>query len=72
MPELINAGEDVFRQFMRGEELQEFAVPEFLMGSTLLKDVGYWEEREVRIVAIPGTEKLMKRGLAEHPGRFKN
>ena len=27
MPELINAGENVFRQFMRGEEFQEFAVP---------------------------------------------
>lgn len=47
-------------------------MPEFLMGSTLLKDVGCREEREVRIVAIPGTEKLMKRGLADHPGRFKN
>jgi hypothetical protein len=71
MPELINAGEDVFRQFMRGEDLQEFAVPEFLMASTLLKDVGYREEREVRIVAIPGTEKLMARGLRTYPGRFK-
>jgi hypothetical protein len=71
MPELINAGEDVFRQFMRGEELQEFAVPEFLMGATLLKDAAYREEREVRIVAIPGTKKLMARGLRIHPDRFK-
>jgi hypothetical protein len=71
MPELINASEDVFRQFMGGVDLQEFAVPEFLMGATLLKDVEYREEREVRIVAIPGTEKLMARGLRAYPGRFK-
>jgi hypothetical protein len=56
---------------MRGEELQEFAVPEFLMGATLLKDPAYREEREVRIVAIPGTKKLMARGLRIHPDRFK-
>ena len=70
MPELVNAGEEVFRQFMHGEDLQEFAVPEFLMGATLLKDADYREEREVRIVAIPGTEKLMARGLRTYPGRF--
>jgi len=40
------------------------------MGATLLKDVGYREEREVRIVAIPGTEKLMALGLRANPGRF--
>ena len=71
MPELISAGEDVFRQFMNGDDLQEFAVPEFLMGATLLKDADYRKEREVRIVAIPGTEKLMARGLRTYPGRFK-
>jgi hypothetical protein len=71
MPELMLASEDVFRQFLQGRVLQEFAVPQFLLGATLLKDAGWSEEREVRIVAIPGTEKLMKRGLKSHPGRFK-
>jgi hypothetical protein len=72
MPELMNAGEDVFRQFMHGRDLQEFAVPEFLEGATLLKDAGWRKEREVRIVAIPGTKKLMKRGLRTWPGKFEN
>ncbi len=71
MPELVLAGEDVFRQFLEGVDLQEFAVPQFLMGSTLLKDAGWREEREIRIVAIPGTEKLTKLGLKTYPGRFK-
>jgi hypothetical protein len=71
MPELMHAGEDVFRQFMDGRSLQEFAVPEFLEGATLLKDAQWREEREVRIVAIPGTKKLMVRGLRTYPGRFK-
>ncbi len=55
---------------MLGATLQEMAVPEFLMGATLLKDGNYREEREVRIVAIPGTE-LKARALKEYPNKFK-
>jgi len=41
------------------------------MGATLLKDGNYREEREVRIVAIPGTEELKARALKEYPNEFK-
>jgi hypothetical protein len=71
LPELIEAGSDVFLQYLRGFDIQEFAVPQFLMGSTLLTDASYREEREVRIVTIPGTAKLMARGLRDYPDRFK-
>ena len=71
LPELVNASKDVFKQYMLGATLQEFAVAEFLMGSTLLKDANYREEREVRIVAIPGTEKLKARALKDYPNEFK-
>ena len=71
LPELIEAGSDIFLQYLRGFDIQEFAVPQFLEGSTLLKDAGYREERELRIVAIPGTMKLMERGLRDYPDRFK-
>jgi hypothetical protein len=71
LPELVDAGSDVFLQYLRGLDLQEFAGPQFLEGSTLLKDADYREEREVRVVAIPGTEKLMERGLREYPNKFK-
>lgn len=71
LPEFINAGADVFLQYMKGFDIQEMAVAEFLMGSTLLKRAKYREEREVRIVAIPGTEKLDARGRHDYPDRWK-
>jgi hypothetical protein len=46
------------------------AVPEFLAGTTLLKGAAYKSEREVRIVAIPGTAEMAKHAAREHPDQF--
>jgi hypothetical protein len=39
---------------------------EFLTAATLLKHQGFREEREVRIVAIPGTSPLLDQARTEH------
>jgi hypothetical protein len=38
----------------------------FVRGATLLKHQGFREEREVRIVAAPGSERVLERVRAEH------
>ena len=45
--------------------MPEVAAKEFLVRATLLKGVGYKPEREVRIVAIPGTAKAAKYAAKE-------
>ena len=47
------------------------AIPEFLAGATLLKNSDYREERELRIVAIPGTKRLSDQAVKDHPQAFK-
>ena len=69
-PELVSASADTLRQFLGGVRFPEMAVPEFLSGATLLKGAYYRPEREVRIVAIPGTQRLSDRAAAEHPRDF--
>lgn len=69
-PELVNASADTLRQFLSGIRVPGMAVPEFLAGATLLKGAGYRPEREVRIVAIPGSQPLSKQAAKEHPGIF--
>jgi len=46
------------------------AVSQFLAGTTLLKGAGYKSEREVRIVAVPGTAKAAKYAAKEYLGQF--
>ena len=46
-------------------------VQEFMIGSTLLKDPKCRPERELRIVAIPGTGKLNAIAMREYPHVFK-
>jgi hypothetical protein len=58
-PELVEASADTLRQFIQGVRYPEMAVPEFLSGATLLKAVEYKPEREIRIVGIPGTKRLL-------------
>lgn len=70
-PELLDASADTLRQFLSGTQYPEMAVPEFLAGSTLLKGVEFRPEREVRIVAIPGTKRLSEQAAKEHPQDFK-
>ena len=70
-PELVDASADTLRQFLSGIREPEMAVPEFLAGATLLKGAAFRAEREVRIVAIPGTKRLSDRAAKEHPDTFK-
>jgi hypothetical protein len=43
----------------------------FVAGATLFKHHGFSEEREVRVVAIPGSDEVQKRVQAEYPMEFK-
>lgn len=70
-PELADASAETLRQFIRGVRYPEMAVPEFLSGATLLKDGKFKPEREIRIVAIPGTKRLSDQAEREHPADFK-
>ena len=65
-PELVNASADTLRQFLSGVRHPEMAVPEFLEGATLLKGAAFRPEREVRVVAIPGSKHLSDQAVKEH------
>jgi hypothetical protein len=56
--------------FLDGQLGPEPEGPEarFLPCAPLLKHQGFWEEREARIVVIPGTEVFRDAVKAEHPG----
>jgi hypothetical protein len=69
-PELVLGSADTLRRFIDGEILPEMAIPEFLRGTTLLKGVSYKSEREVRIVAIPGTAETARYAAKEYPDQF--
>jgi hypothetical protein len=70
-PELVHASADTVRRFVvDGVSEPEMALPEFLKGATLLKRACYKSEREVRIVAIPGTVKTAKHAAKEYPCEF--
>jgi hypothetical protein len=70
-PELIEAAGRTLEHFLAGVREPEMGVQEFLIGSTLLKDPKYYSERELRIVAIPGTAKMSVIALREHADAFK-
>ncbi len=69
-PELVSGLADTLRQFLLGVREPETATAEFLIGTTLLKGASYKSEREVRIVAIPGTAKLARHAAKEYPREF--
>ena len=69
-PELVYGLAETLRQFMDGVRMPEVAAREFLIGTTLLKAAAYKSEREVRIVAIPGTAKAAKYAAKEYPRDF--
>ncbi|MGC1563794.1 MAG: hypothetical protein WA820_28645 [Bradyrhizobium sp.] len=54
-------------QFLNGVRNPEMAIVQFLEGATLMKHADFVEEREVRIVAIPGAEGYQKQGTIEKP-----
>jgi hypothetical protein len=70
-PELVEAAGRTLQDFVAGVREPEMGVQEFLIGSTLLKDPKYRPEREVRIVAIPGTANLSEIALRENADVFK-
>lgn len=53
-------------QFLDRVHHPEMAMIEFLQSATLLKDPGYQEEREVRIVAIPGAPGYQAQAAEEY------
>jgi hypothetical protein len=70
-PELVEAAGRTLQQFLAKVREPEMGVQEFLIGSTLLKDPEYRQERELRIVAIPGTGNMSAIALREHSDVFK-
>lgn len=68
--ELVDGLAETLRQFIDGVKVPEMAVPQFLAGTTLLKGAAYRPEREVRIVAIPGTAKMAKYAAKEYAREF--
>lgn len=69
-PELVDAAADTLRQCLDGAP-HDIGLRQFLVGSSLLKATKYTEEREVRLVAIPGTKSLSDQALKEYPNQFK-
>jgi len=69
-PELVSGLADTLRQILSGIREPEAAAREFLIGTTLLKRSQYKPEREVRIVAIPGTARLARHAKKEYPREF--
>ena len=57
-------------QYFRGYQRQEMATVEFLRCATLLKHGSFREEREVRVVAIPGAPGYQAQGAQEYPDLF--
>jgi hypothetical protein len=70
-PELVSGLAETLRQFLLGVREPEMATRDFLIGTTLLKGASFKSEREIRIVAIPGTEKLAAHAAKEHPDEFR-
>jgi hypothetical protein len=70
-PELIEATGRTLQDFLAGVREPEMGVQEFLIGSTLLKNPKYRPERELRIVAIPGTARMSAIATREHAHVFK-
>lgn len=69
-PELVSGLADILRQVLSGVKTPEAATKDFLRGTTLLKNANYTSEREVRIVAIPGTATLARHAAKEYPLEF--
>jgi hypothetical protein len=70
-PELVLALADTLRKFLVDRVREpEMGMPEFLRGTTLLKGAPYKSEREVRIVAIPGTVNTAKYAAKEYLDQF--
>jgi hypothetical protein len=65
-PDLEPALISSIEQFLNQVHHPEMAMIEFLQSATLLKEPGCQEEREVRIVAIPGAPSYQAQAAKEH------
>jgi len=65
-PDLEPALTSSIEQFLDHAHNPEMAMIQFLQSATLLKEPGYKEEREVRIVAIPGASGYQAQAAKEH------
>jgi hypothetical protein len=65
-PDLEPALISSIEQFLHGVYHPEMAMIDFLQSATLLKECGYREEREIRIVAIPGAPGYQAQAAKEH------
>jgi hypothetical protein len=65
-PNLDPALTSSIEQFLNQVHNPEMAMVQFLQSATLLKEPGYKEEREVRIVAIPGAPGYQAQAAKEH------
>jgi hypothetical protein len=65
-PDLEPALTSSIEQFLDGASHPEMAMIQFLQSATLLKEPRYQEEREVRIVAIPGAPGYQAQAAREH------
>lgn len=66
-PSLVNSAAQSLQQFFDGTQFPELGVTDFLIGATLLKHQGFREEREARIVVIPGTSALRDQAKRDQP-----
>ncbi len=66
-PRLVEASSQTLEEFFREVfEPELMTAADFLEAASLFKHRGFYEEREVRIVAIPGTMKLAEFTKKEH------
>jgi hypothetical protein len=65
-PALEIVADQIYKRF----EKQEMGTVEFLRCATLLKRASFREEREVRIVAIPGAPGWQQQATREYPDQF--
>jgi len=74
-PVLLDRFDLVFSRMLEqgdmGPPVEDGFAP-FVTAATLLKHQGFKEEREVRIVAMPGSAALRDRVKAEYPAEFTN
>jgi hypothetical protein len=67
-PSLLDRCGILFSGILDGKvpEASDDGFEPFVAGATLFKHQGFREEREVRIVAVPGSQRVMERVQAEH------
>jgi hypothetical protein len=72
-PKLFEASANNLEEFFRGDATPELrTAADFWESASRFKHRGFFEEREVRIVAIPGTSKLAEYTKQDYPTEFQD